>query len=129
MDTEQKIRQKEQQTEQNETPTLAVDDDGGDDDASSSSSSGGFGAIPTPSLSKKHLALIGAVVAAIIIWKLYQRGSSSSGQEWTAPEVDDDDGVDEPGDIEVTPDQANPLAADQQVAEAFRKRGIINGDD
>lgn len=131
MDTEQEIREREQQ-KNSDTPALDGDDegDGGDGD----------GGLSLPSLSKKHMAILGVVVALGVAYWLYKRqddgGAGGSGTLDSArSEVDgtteatvegDDEDDDE---IRVEHDPNNPLAADETVVKEFRDRGIISDPD
>lgn len=135
MDTESEIRERAAQ-EKNDTPDV-VDDgdsssDGGDQDDDPSS----YGGIPIPSISRKHLVVLGAALALFIAWKLYQSNRESGGSgiddartaEWD-PDVEVEDEDLEREDIEVPQSNENPLAGDKAVTEEFRKRGIINDVD
>lgn len=125
-ETAQDIRQREQQSTTNETPAVVDDGDGGGGSSGSS--------LPVPSINRKHMAVIGAVVVAIVAWKLYQRQSSSSGgslaedreninkrqEAEAAPEEEE-----ERERINVPIDPSDPLAADKAVTEALRDSGKL----
>lgn len=133
MDTETEIRERAEQ-EKNETPDVVdagdSSSDGGDQDGDPSS----YGGIPTPSISRKHLLVVGAILGLYIAWKLYQSTSDSTSgtgiddartAEWD-PDVGVEDEELEREDIEVPQSADSPLAGDKAVTEEFRKRGIIN---
>lgn len=133
-DTAQEIRQREEQSATNETPDIAGDGDGGDVETSSGSSG-----LPVPSVDRRHLAVIAAVVALIVAWKLYQRQSSSAGggssiseerekleKAQTAKATPDDE---ERERIDVPIDPSDPLAADRAVTEALRSAGKLHDPD
>lgn len=143
MSTDEELRERYEQ-EQNETPAVVDDggdqDDGaGDVDVDDQDGGGGFGAIPTPSVSRRQVALLAVVVAVVVAYYLYRQQDASSGGaapdgEFTGnvafegPREVDDGGV-EDDEIEVTVDSSDPMAADESVAEAFRDRGLIGGSD
>jgi hypothetical protein len=122
--TAQEIQDREQSVT-NETPELV--DDGGDDDGETSS-------LPLPSIDRRYLAVVAAIIVAIAAWKLYQRRNSSSGGSSIAEEREKleqrheveaapDDGDAER--IEVPIDSSDPLAADRAVIEALRSNGKL----
>lgn len=130
MDSEQAIREREQQ-QTNDTPALA---NGGDDSEQDAGR-----ALPVPNLSRTQLAIIGAVVAAIIIWKLYKSSQDGDGgslseamdRDWSGSvdiEADVDGDGDDDLDVEISipRNSDSPLDADAAVADAFRKSGRLS---
>lgn len=115
---------KRHQAETNETPEIEADDDGSDSR---------IGAIPTPSIERNHVIVLGVIVATIVALYLYRRSQSSSdttlndvrGAGLEAEASIDDTEEDE---INVPQEAGNPLAGDAAVTEAFREREIISGD-
>lgn len=135
MDSATEIQQREaQQQNQPDTETPEVSDVGGDGSSSSSSS------VPLPSISKKHLLIIGAIVAIAVVWHLSKNNEPGSGKpteslkeakeqvEQEATVEANPDNIDQPR-IEVPKDPADPLAADAAVLNALRKAGKLEDPD
>lgn len=124
-DTVEELRQRNEQ-ETNETPELDEGDDDGD--------GGGFaGEIPTPSVDRKLLIGVAIVVGLIIAWKVYQSqqsgGSSETLDDVRASDMDPEvtaETPDEDDEITVRQDSTSPLAADEDVTQAFLERGILS---
>lgn len=131
MDSEDEIRERAQRDGNNETPDLA-DDHEDDDDL-------GEDGLPVPSLSRTQLAVIGVIVAVVIILILYQREQDEGSLQDAVDhdfssdveiEADDEDGDgDLELEIEVPVNSQDPLAGDEAVAEAFRKSGRLSDED
>lgn len=130
MSSAEEIREREAQSSTNQTPSIATDgDDGGDGDS-------GGRSLPVPSISRKHAALIGLIVAAVVAWKLYQRKQSTASTESPGElETDSGDGRDEnpaseteshEGSIAVPQNHTDPLAADEAIVQEFRNRGTLS---
>jgi hypothetical protein len=114
---------KRHQAETNETPEIDYEED----------SDSRIGEIPTPSIERNHLLVIGVIVAIILALYLYRR--DQSGTSTTLDDVRDDDLdpeatiKDEEAEITVPHETGNPLAGDEAVIEAFQDREIISGED
>jgi hypothetical protein len=115
---------KRHQAETNETPEIDSEED----------SDSRIGEIPTPSIERNHLLVIGVIVAIILALYLYRR--NQSGASTTLDDVRDDDldpeatiEDDEEAEITVPHETGNPLAGDKAVIEAFQDREIISGVD
>jgi len=130
------------------TQTPIVDD--GDDDGKSgeqadgdegTESSGMFDSVPSLGLSRRHLLILGVVVAVAIAWRLRQSSNSSGGQSAAAQEVAEARDA-EIGDVTVTEEEgaenvevvvpADPddeLEKDEAVVEMLREAGHIEGDE
>lgn len=136
----------------NDTPAVeeiqqqSSDENTGDQDGDGTTNGGGSGmfdgGIPTFGLSKRQLLLIGAVVVAVLAYKLHSSdsGSASSGTkaDQEIEEVKDAD----LGDVAVTEDDdadevevilpANAddeLDNDAAIIDYFKSEGIIEGED
>lgn len=118
MDTEQELKQRHES--ENETPELDDDGDGGV-----------AGQIPTPSIERKHLLAIGAIVAIVLAIYLYRQGDGSNGSlDDVTGEIETEATVeDEDDEIHVPQKNSDPLAGDEAIIEEFREREIIGGDD
>lgn len=127
-----------QLAQSNDQPAIA-DDQGGQPDVED-----GDSGLPTPSLSRKHLLVIGAVVAvAVAIWWLKSRdtdGGASAGKTGESvadvkstdmtpesAEINGDDEEDETIEVPQQPD--NPLERDEAVAEQLKDRGKLGGGE
>ncbi len=125
--TAQDIKDREQQSEMDEPPEIA---DGDDSDDESSS-------LPLPSIDRRHVAVIGVILVAVVAWKLYQRRNSSSGSSIAAEreklekrhEVEAAPDEQEEERINVPIDPSDPLAADRAVLEALRNNGKLYDPD
>lgn len=139
-DTDAELRERFEQ-ETNETPAVVDADQGDAGDDQDASTSGKFGAIPTPSVSRRQVAILAVLVAVIVVVYLAKQRDASSGgsiseardRDWQGEVEFDgpDDGLDDDGDgqrdeIVVPVNSQDPMAADEAVTTAFRDRGLFS---
>lgn len=112
--TEKSLQELEQST--NQQPDVDVDDDGG------------RFALPTPSISRRTLLLVGiALTIAVAIWWYRQQQASDDASreiEAAATEPVDDETT---GEIQVPNERGQPLKGDEAVIEALKASGHIQG--